>query len=380
MEALKDKFELPRVFYPFHSNRFINFQLNRWYSLGYTRRDDIAQVAQQIRNFEDYIDGFTDLAETAKQENRLKNAAFYYRAAELLVEPEDERKIPLYNDFINTFYQAFPEDSLQRHKVPYKGGCWLPALYIPAKQSEVKGTILGFGGFDSFIEEFYCIWNYFSHTGFNVIAFEGPGQGGALRNCGLTFEHDWEKPCAAVLDHFKVDKAACLGISMGGYWAIRAAAFEKRIQKVIAFPPVYDWLEMTHPLNKKLVQQLMRWPNFLSLLISIKMLNGTIRHAMNQAMNLVQSHEPVDAARWFLHMNKEHIHSKKVDQDVLLLAGEADLFQPPVLMEKQKAALVNARSVTTRIFTAEEKGEHHCQIGNIGLALDTISQWLLSPH
>jgi hypothetical protein len=44
---------------------------------------------------------------------------------------------------------------------------------------------------------------------------------------------------------------------------------------------------------------------------------------------------------------------------------------------KQVAALVNARSITERIFTSAEHAENHCQVGNMGLALDVMSDWLL---
>ncbi len=75
-------------------------------------------------------------------------------------------------------------------------------------------------------------------------------------------------------------------------------------------------------------------------------------------------------------MNQEHIQSALVDQDVLLLAGEHDAFQPPKLLYKQQEALVNARSVSVRIFTRAEHADQHCQMGNIGLALETILAWM----
>jgi alpha-beta hydrolase superfamily lysophospholipase len=57
-----------------------------------------------------------------------------------------------------------------------------------------RGTVLLHGGFDSLIEEFFAIWQRIAAAGFDVIAFEGPGQGGARALGGLTFDHDWEKP------------------------------------------------------------------------------------------------------------------------------------------------------------------------------------------
>jgi hypothetical protein len=75
-------------------------------------------------------------------------------------------------------------------------------------------------------------------------------------------------------------------------------------------------------------------------------------------------------------MNKEHISSHLVDQDVLLVTGENDAFQPPILLQKQKEALVNAKSITTRIFRKEEHADQHCQIGNLNIVLETIMDWI----
>ena len=42
----------------------------------------------------------------------------------------------------------------------------------------------------------------------------------------------------------------------------------------------------------------------------------------------------------------------------------------------QVNALKNAKPVTGRIFTREEQGQNHCQVGNIGLALNIMSGWI----
>lgn len=62
-----------------------------------------------------------------------------------------------------------------------------------------RGTVLLFGGFDSLIEEFFVVWRILADAGLDVVAFEGPGQGGARTRHGLCFEHDWERPVRAVL-------------------------------------------------------------------------------------------------------------------------------------------------------------------------------------
>jgi len=39
-------------------------------------------------------------------------------------------------------------------------------------------------------------------------------------------------------------------------------------------------------------------------------------------------------------------------------------------------ALTHARSVTARVFTPTEQAHNHCQIGNVGLAVQVILGWL----
>ena len=68
--------------------------------------------------------------------------------------------------------------------------------------------------------------------------------------------------------------------------------------------------------------------------------------------------------------------SPLITQDVLLLAGNADHFVPVDHFHRQIRMLKNARSITARLFTEKESAGNHCQIGNYGLALTTIVNWI----
>jgi hypothetical protein len=59
-----------------------------------------------------------------------------------------------------------------------------------------------------------------------------------------------------------------------------------------------------------------------------------------------------------------------------LISGNEDHFIPIKMHKRQVEALTNAKSVTDRIFTKEEHAQNHCQVGNIGLALDTMVDWI----
>lgn len=367
--------KLPIGYHQFHKNKFLNYQLNRWYSLGYARLEDIESIGKKIKSFDEYINEFMLASTLAKKDGRLKNAATYLRASEFLIAPNDSRKIVVYKEFIELFDSAFADEKYERHKIPYNGS-FLSAIKIPSKTGTAKGTIIGIPGFDAFIEEFYSIWNYFAENGYDFIAFEGPGQGGSRRLYNQYFDHDYEKPTKAVLDYFKLDEVTALGVSMGGYWIIRAAAYEKRITKVIAMPPVYDWLEMTNTFNANLAKWFLKHKKLTNFFVKLKMNVGTLKHTINNALFIQNKTEPYHGMEWMMGMNKEHLSSDLLRQDVLLLGGKNDAFQPPILLHKQKAALVNAKSVSVRIFTKEEHADQHCQIGNLNIVLETMLEWM----
>ena len=73
---------------------------------------------------------------------------------------------------------ALTDSGAVRHDVAYAGAS-LPAYRLEAFGRRSQGTVLLHGGFDSLIEEFFAIWQRIAAAGLDVIAFEGPGQGGA---------------------------------------------------------------------------------------------------------------------------------------------------------------------------------------------------------
>jgi pimeloyl-ACP methyl ester carboxylesterase len=370
-------FDFPVGYHTFNPVKIINFQLNRWYSLGYARLEDVKSAGEQIRTFDDWKQVMTTLAETAASEERWINAAFYYRAAEFFVLSSDPDKELLYDRFYDIFYnRAFAGEPVERHEVPYEGS-YLPALRIPAVQEPSKGSIVIHGGFDSFIEEWYSCATFFAAHGYDVIMFEGPGQGSALKKYGLSLTHEWEKPVKAILDHFRLDNVTLLGISMGGWMCFRAAAFEPRITRVIASSIAFDYMQIPPLPIQLLARFLLRFPGLMNYLAGLKMkASYQERWGINNMMYITKIPSPVEASEVLLRFNEENLHSELVKQDVLILTGAEDHFIPLKLHYKQVNALKNARSLTARIFTREDQGQNHCQVGNIGLSLYVMLKWI----
>lgn len=368
--------KLPIGYQRFHRRKFINYQLNRAHGLGYADADELRQTVAGLRKRDQLVGAFDALSQRAGREGRLRNATSYLRIAEFFTPPGSNDKVPLYRRYRDLFDRAFSGEGLRRADVPYEGG-FLPAYRLASNSSRPLGTVLVHGGFDSLIEEFHAIWARIAAAGFDVIAFDGPGQGGALALGGITFEHDWERPVGAILDHFEIESAALVGISMGGHWALRAAGRERRIAQVVSWSPVYDWLLQIPSAARPTVRFMLRRRNFMRWSIRVRTaLIPTLRQVIDQVLYLVDSDDPVAAVDWFLAMNPDHLGSERVTQDVLVMYGEKDAFQRPAQATAQVAALTAARSVTVRRFTAAEHADQHCQMGNLGLACDVLTSWL----
>ena len=298
--------ELPVGFEAFHRIPFLNYQLNRAHALGFADGQELRTAARAISSLDDCAEVFTALAERVEAEGRLRNATSYLRVAEFFTPKRFGAGVPIYRRYRDLFDRAFRDGGAVRHEIPY-GGATLPAYRLRVVGSASCGTVLLHGGFDSLIEEFYAIWERIAASGFDVIAYEGPGQGGARALGGLTFDHDWEKPVAAVLDHFAVDRAAIVGISMGGYWALRAAGREPRIDRVVSWPPVYDWLYQLPGPVRAVARRMLRLRGVMNWSIRVRArLFPVLRYVVNQTLYLVDGHEPMDVADWFLGMNAEH--------------------------------------------------------------------------
>jgi len=93
-------------------------------------------------------------------------------------------------------------------------------------------------------------------------------------------------------------------------------------------------------------------------------------------MHVTNRPTPIEAADVLSRLNEENLHSELVTQDVLILTGRDDLLVPFKMHTMQVRALENAASVTPLVFTVESEGQNHCQVGNLGLALSLVVEWL----
>jgi pimeloyl-ACP methyl ester carboxylesterase len=366
-----------------HTEPSINFQMNRWISyLGASALEELLGIAPQLSDFLSYRREFLALAEKALSEGRNLHAAYYFRSAEFFMRQDDPFKGPTRKKFLNLLWDKYMVYESDRLSIPYKDGTvdgLLPAYYFAADQP--KDTIVIHGGFDSYIEEFFPVILFIRDAGYNVICFEGPGQGGALQEFRLFLTHEWHKPVGAILDYFELENVTLLGLSMGGCLALRAAAFEPRIQRVIAYDVFFDWIGTTLEKLKPVEPLLQFLLNsgasgvFNLFLAGIMKKSPLFDWGMHQAMLVLGVSTSYEV---FLKSNLYTTRdiSSLVKQDVLLMAGTEDHAIPLNHFYQQIEVLKNVRSLTARLFTRDEHAQNHCQVGNLHLAVDYITDWI----
>jgi alpha-beta hydrolase superfamily lysophospholipase len=310
----------------------------------------------------------------------LLRAHTYYRAAEFFLDPHDPKRPAVWKKNIDAFYSGL--DALgvrhERITVPY-GTHHLNAIYYPGPDgADAKPLIVLVGGFDSTMEELYLHFVAAAYRhGYSVLTYEGPGQGSIIREQNLPFTPEWEKPNGTVLDtflanHAKPRKIVLIGESMGGYLAPRAAAFDNRIDGVVAYDVFFDGGKIASRTVPDFVFWLRRnhYDRTLNFLSGLNKNPGSVWATQNGMWTLGVNNPfaVLDAFKAYtLAPAASHIHA-----DVLALAGADDHFVPGDQIDAFRKSLTNAHSVTTVMYDRASGGSEHCQLGAPSLWQATV--------
>ena len=267
--------------------------------------------------------------------------------------------------------------------IPYENGWSLPGYFLKANASdEPRPTLMSLGGADSLAEELY-FWGGGAaavRRGYNALLFEIPGQRGAMySNPGaeLFFRPDTEVPlqyvCDWVLGRADVDptRLALAGWSLGGYFAPRAAAFEKRIKACIASTTLPNWqnavqvmlgLPVDQPCPRNLEDKI-----DLSTVGSRFIAQRDIRYRHGASGGTIA--EFVDGLSKYNLWGLEG----KITCPYFNIGGQGE-GQLAVVSQKFYDKLTCPRA--QHIITTKEGGEAHCGVNDESLAHQIIFDWL----
>jgi len=177
-------------------------------------------------------------------------AATYYRTAEFFLhgDPADPRIVETWEKSRETFRDALALDAVRYEivAIPYENTTLPGYVYSVDDSGTPRPLLIVQTGFDGCQEELHPYAMEGVRRGYNVLTFEGPGQGEVIRVRHIPFRPDWENVILPVVDYaagrpdVDEDRIALWGISLGGYLAPRGAAYEPRIAALVADPGTYD--------------------------------------------------------------------------------------------------------------------------------------------
>ncbi|MCR5088553.1 MAG: alpha/beta hydrolase [Oscillospiraceae bacterium] len=376
--------------YDLNREAHLNYELGRMINWSNGDLAEVQAVSHGIRNFADWKRVLLGLGDRAMKEGRTENAIAYYRMAEFYMDYRDPDALKYYRyakelfyDYYAGFFEAEEGEKpiIERLEVPYEDTT-LPVMNTAAAGEE-KGTVLLHGGYDSYMEEFLFPMLYLREKGYRVVLFEGPGQGVMLRERGKCVNWRWEEPVKAILDTLGLEQVIIVGISLGGYYAPRAAAMDKRITAVAewsAFPSFLDNIRVSYTgLAPALLKALTRGSLGEKLLAGIKkkaaagnMSAAVFTDAMHKLGADTYQELYEAAAKLDIRPFAEH-----VTQDVLIMHGDHDVLCNVKMVDIAAALQKNAKSMTVKLLTSRyDTAGDHCNCGNTKLALDTVIYWM----
>lgn len=265
-------------------------------------------------------------------------------------------------------------------EIPYENDP-LPGWYFRA-DAPTAPTVVAVNGSDGALPGLWaaCIQPALKR-GYNVVAFDGPGQQSQLFVKKVPFRPDWENVLTPVLDAVlsfdgvDPDRVALYGISQGGFWVARAIAFEHRFAAAITDPGVVDvstsWTShLPHSLigllddgelakfDKEMAFGLKFSPDTARIWQFRARPYGTTGYA--ETIQTVRAYTVADVA-------------DRITTPLLILSPENEQFWPG--QAEELAALTPAVSSVVS-FTAAEGADGHCQPLARALTAQRMFDWL----
>jgi pimeloyl-ACP methyl ester carboxylesterase len=319
-------------------------------------------------------------------------ATTYYRTSEFFLHGSghDPRIDLAYQKSVECYKAccALYDPPIQPVEIPYENTT-LPGYFHKVDDSKRKRPLLIIhSGFDGSAEELHSDGARAAvERGYNVLAFDGPGQFGPIHREGLTFRPDWEKVVSPVVNFAEtlpdvdMSKVALMGISLGGVLAPRAAAFEKRISALIANDGLYDFGSRVLSTYSKFGSReavvaaltAAEAPEMDQMIERAMEQSTTTAWALRHGMLVFGAATPRAALAEYLKYHVRDGVAESISCPTLVLNPDDDLFfkgQPEALYEHLSCPK------TMIHFTAAEGAGSHCQAGAARLAYARVYDWL----
>jgi dienelactone hydrolase len=223
---------------------------------------DFEEVTASISRWDDWCSAWSERAGRHEQMGRealaankhlsagehLQRAGVYYHFAKFLFVHDMAQMKAAHMRAVECRRLALPhlDPPGERVTIPYEGKALYGILRKPCGVARPPVMVMAVG-LDSAKEETEAYERPFLARGIATLAFDGPGQGEGEYDFAI--RGDYEVAVKAVVDHVETrgdldtGRLGLWGVSLGGYYAPRAAAFETRVKACIALGGPYDWSE-----------------------------------------------------------------------------------------------------------------------------------------
>lgn len=306
-----------------------------------------------------------EAGQTLSAGRKYMRAGIYYFAAERMLPSLDPRKVQTYRQGLAAFRKGFlfRKEPVEWVEIPFQGKS-LAALFSKAPRQGPAPCMVHFDGFDTMKEILYQrTAEEFRRRGISLLIVDHPGVGEALRLRNMPGGPDTEVSAAACVDYLEkradVDsrRIGMMALSLGGYYAPRAVAFEKRFKCCVAWGAIWDY-------GERVSQRLGGKGGELSVPLWADQLKWVF------GKNTVE-----EAAAVAKEMTLEGV-AEKITCPLLVVHGENDRQIPLWQAEKLFASAVNSPGKKLKVFTLAEGGAEHCQADNHTLVVDYMADWV----
>ncbi len=224
--------------------------------------NDFQRITNSVERWDDWCQAWSEcgamherLGEQAEAEGHYESAAQHYFQAAMAYHfgkylfvhrPQELRAA--HDRAVNAYKKALPyfDPPGERVAIPYEQGGTMYGILRKPWHTPKPPVVILIPGLDSVKEELHTYGEDFLRRGMAVLAIDGPGQG------EMEFEYpmryDYEVPIKYAIDYLEnrpdvdASRVGLMGVSLGGYYAPRAAAFEPRVKAAIDNCGGYDFV------------------------------------------------------------------------------------------------------------------------------------------
>ena len=325
-----------------------------------------------FRSWSALADRLIGLAEDDEAAGRLFSAGEKYRRAALyLINADRMQSVRApgrrahYERAIGLQHKAMrlAKDPVEIIAIPYADG-HLPAYFHPAAGSVPAPCLVVWNGFDSFKEQLLGsgLAQELARRGVSTLFVDQPGTGGALRLHDLHAIVETEKygtPCFEYLaGRGDVDpqRIGLLGVSLGGYYAPRAAAFEERFALVVAWGANHNWGEV----QRRRLQREGENP---------------VPHYWEHALWVWGQSSMEDFEKLWDRITLDGV-VERIRVPFLVVHGARDRQIPVEYAHRSYEQAVNSPKRELKVFTEREGGVEHCNLDDPMNATRFIADWV----